>query len=98
LVFGIEQRRLLEQSLKARVTARWRVERRNECLPFLAIEREDAPISEPLFSFAKRGVEYEFANRFVFRGCRGLQGLFGVSAQPNTKPFRSIGASGHFTR
>ncbi len=40
------------------MTARRRIERSNKSVPTFGIGREDPAISQSLFGFAKRGVEY----------------------------------------
>src|SRR5208282_3892878 len=94
--FGIEHGRLAKQPLKARLTARRRIERGDKSVPSLAIEREGPPVGKPLLGLAERGVEHEFADGLACGGCSGLQGLFGGAAQPKIELFRPIGASGHF--
>ena len=90
---GIENRWFAEQPFEAGRTTRRGVESGNEGIPFFRVQREGAPVGQPLFRFAQRRFENKLADGSARSLGRSLQSFLGRRAEAEIKFLGSGGAS-----
>src|SRR5215470_9829064 len=79
------------------MTVRRRIERGDECVPALGVERENAPVRKPSLRLAKGGVEHKFTDGFAFCAGRRLQSVLSGARQPQVQFFCSSDAFHHLS-